>query len=154
MPSVSEIDHAILALHRGPGAFTQARLRDQLRVSPLSLDAKRIANRLQMLKKTGVLRTEGEYKRNRVYIMAKGREAAFARRVQSTPSVASNGRPRALPNPPLIPRALARLAEFDDLKPSLQDLTAKVNRIEVMVTELHAGLFGQPTQTAQTSEGS
>jgi hypothetical protein len=151
-PYLAEIDQAILELQRGPGAFTQAKLRDQLKVQPGGPEAKNIANRLHMLLTQGVLKTEGEYKRNRMYFLVKSKAEAFARRVKSNQPVVSNGRVRTVSDAAAIKRS-TRLAELDDLKPSLQNLTAKIDRIENMVTKLHAvWCLEEPTRSAQPSE--
>jgi hypothetical protein len=144
-----EIDRAILDLYRGRGAFTMADLREALKVPAESPEAKRIANRVYRLEKSiGVLRTEGNYKRNRLYMLNKTKEAWFARRLDSIQPTASNVRLQAVPEGAPI-RRLAGLAGLDDLKSTVKDLAAKVIRIETMVTELHAALFSEPAKPTQ-----
>jgi hypothetical protein len=151
----TQIDQAIVDLHEGPGVFSLMRLREHMKVgdNPRSPEAKQISNRLHTLMKDGILRTEGTYKRNRHYRLVRNQEKAFLSRVRASVSlrVVPNGRPRGLAGAAPI-KGLARLAELDGLRSSLQDLTAKITRIETMVADLHAGLFGEPIRTAQSSE--
>jgi len=149
-----EIDRAVLELAQGRGGFRLTDLREQLKVPSVGPQAKQLANRLYALaKKHGILRTEGKFKRNRLYLLNKGKDTeAFERRVNSSLRSAPNGRLHQIPEGAPIKR-LARLAELDDLAATLRDLAVKVTRIDTRVAELHAGLFGEPTRGGGETSG-
>lgn len=144
--SVVDVDRAIASRFERSGRFTIAELRGDLNLGPASPEAKNLSNRIHRLfKKMGVLRNDGINERNMAYVFVNDKKfAAFKRGFAGAPQT------NTTTEPPI--RKLARLAEFDDVKATILEMAGKIDRMDRLVRELHAGLFDvQSTPKSQPS---
>lgn len=132
--SVADVDRAIARRIEQSGRFTVVQLREDLGLGPDSPEAKNLSNRIHRLyKKMNVLKNDGINERNMTYVFANDKQAGrFKRGLTGASQPATS-------EPPI--KRLARLAELDGIKGTILQMANKIDRIERLVGELHAGLF-------------
>ena len=135
--TLNQIDRAILDLYHRKVRFTHRDLRAQLGLPTGGPETKRLANRMyQLHRRMKVLKTDGISKRNMAYTVAEGKLRGLEERFGGTMLGASSSAPNDSPI-----RKLARLAELNELKTTVLEMAARLERVEKLVAEVHAGLF-------------